>query len=275
VSGTQRVDRNNPPIALETTHNCDVAVGPAAGISRIEHGARGCTAAPLQAFVRHTRPQNPGNRSAEDRGTANIVHTRTVFSAPPCYQNTAVVVLKSVLGEGDREASAGSKGFMAFRFRCPKCETTSFSIERDGRSYAPRGQAHELIFSCRCGKQLFGEQIEKEYLRQKAAWEADASQRPDAPVPRPREIPVASPRATAPKRAPAPAPRRSESTLAAKAAPRASTPTAQPTSGGSCGWKDCGNPPRQNSKYCSRDCSNKNARHRYKRRKNSNGQAAA
>jgi hypothetical protein len=164
---------------------------------------------------------------------------------------------------------------MAFRFRCPKCESTSFRIERDGRSYAPRGQAHELIFSCRCGKQLFGEQIEKEYLRQKAAWEVDASQRPDAPAPSRREPAVASPRATAPRRATAAASRPPATSAPTKTSAKTAAPKVQATATGACGWKDCVNPPRQNSKYCSRDCSNKNARHRYKRRKNSDGQAAA
>ena len=165
---------------------------------------------------------------------------------------------------------------MAFRFRCPKCNSTSFNIERDSRSYAPRGQAHELIFSCRCGKQLFGEQIEKEYLRQKASWEADASQRKE-PVAKPRTEPVVTqPRATAPRREAARPDMRTTAATPPAAAkePAAKEEVAAAADAGSCGWKDCSNPPRPNSKYCSRDCSNKNARHRYKRRKNKD-QAAA
>jgi len=34
-----------------------------------------------------------------------------------------------------------------------------------------------------------------------------------------------------------------------------------------CAWESCGNPARENSKYCSRNCSNKNARSRSKDRK--------
>ena len=34
-----------------------------------------------------------------------------------------------------------------------------------------------------------------------------------------------------------------------------------------CAWEGCRNPPRNKSKYCSRDCSNKNARKRYAERK--------
>jgi RES domain-containing protein len=34
-----------------------------------------------------------------------------------------------------------------------------------------------------------------------------------------------------------------------------------------CAWEQCSEPSRTNSKYCSRDCSNKNARKRYAVRK--------
>ena len=34
-----------------------------------------------------------------------------------------------------------------------------------------------------------------------------------------------------------------------------------------CAWRECENETRPKSKYCSRDCSNKNARWRYKSRK--------
>ena len=34
-----------------------------------------------------------------------------------------------------------------------------------------------------------------------------------------------------------------------------------------CAWKDCSNPAREKSIYCSRNCSNKNARYRHKMRK--------
>ena len=38
-----------------------------------------------------------------------------------------------------------------------------------------------------------------------------------------------------------------------------------------CAWKDCGNAARPNSKYCSRNCSNKNARYRHRMRKHEDG----
>jgi hypothetical protein len=39
-----------------------------------------------------------------------------------------------------------------------------------------------------------------------------------------------------------------------------------------CAWEDCLNPPSSTSKYCSRNCSNKNARKRYNRRKSKNSE---
>ncbi len=181
---------------------------------------------------------------------------------------------------------------MAFLFRCPKCTTTSFSIERDSRSYAPRGQTHELIFSCRCGKQLFGDQIEKEYMRQKSEWEAGAADRrrekakqkarPAAPAEdAPQDDAYAVQRASRVKRAQQEVvegdARRQEEDKKWRervAKQPASEGESKSDSTDSCEWKDCANPPRPNSKYCSRDCSNKNARSRYKGRKGRGREAA-
>lgn len=59
-----------------------------------------------------------------------------------------------------------------FRMVCPKCGSTSFTVRRDQRTYVHKSQPFELVFSCRCGKQIFGgEIIQKEYDRQKAEWE--------------------------------------------------------------------------------------------------------
>ena len=67
---------------------------------------------------------------------------------------------------------------MDFKMRCPKCGSQSYSIERYNRSYyVQRTGAVELVFSCRCGKQLFGDQIEKEYERQKKEWTSASEDR--------------------------------------------------------------------------------------------------
>jgi hypothetical protein len=63
-----------------------------------------------------------------------------------------------------------------FRMECPKCGTHSFTVRRDQRAYVHKSQPFELVFSCRCGKQLFGDQIQEEYDRQKAAWEKNPPQ---------------------------------------------------------------------------------------------------
>ena len=65
---------------------------------------------------------------------------------------------------------------MAFKFSCPKCLGTDYSVVRDNRTFTPT-RAFELIFSCRCGKQLFGDNIETEYNRQKKEYEAKSSDR--------------------------------------------------------------------------------------------------
>lgn len=60
-----------------------------------------------------------------------------------------------------------------FQMTCPKCGSYSFTVRRDQRAYVHKSQPFELVFSCRCGKQLFGDQIQEEYDRQKAIWEQE------------------------------------------------------------------------------------------------------
>ena len=55
---------------------------------------------------------------------------------------------------------------------CPKCGSSTFTVRRDQRAYVHKSQPFELVFSCRCGKQLFGDTIQEEYDRQKVEWEA-------------------------------------------------------------------------------------------------------
>ncbi len=79
---------------------------------------------------------------------------------------------------------------MAFKMHCPKCGGLDFSIERDNRTFGAIAQAYELVFHCRCGKQLFGEVLLKEYEQQKKTWEEreeaglDPAGTPDARVQR-------------------------------------------------------------------------------------------
>lgn len=69
-----------------------------------------------------------------------------------------------------------------FRMICPKCKSTSFTVRRDQRAYVHKSQPFELVFSCRCGKQLFGDAIQEEYDRQKSEWEARPPEEPEPEV---------------------------------------------------------------------------------------------
>ena len=175
---------------------------------------------------------------------------------------------------------------MSFKMRCPKCDGLDYSIERDNRTFGAVAQAFELVFHCRCGKQMFGEQILKEYEEQKKAWEADSTRDPAADdVPERRsqreareqieQVFEAKQAQEQAKAAPKPAPAKKAPAKAAKAASptKASTAkkvpakAAEPAVGAeTCAWPSCDNARRKNSKYCSRACSNKNARYRHKLR---------
>lgn len=64
-----------------------------------------------------------------------------------------------------------------FKMRCPKCGSANYAIERDRRMYAQSDRSFELIFSCRCGKQMFGGQVSEEYDRQLREWETHREER--------------------------------------------------------------------------------------------------
>lgn len=66
---------------------------------------------------------------------------------------------------------------MTFSMVCPKCGSKSFNISRDRRAYSQSDPASDLVFACRCGKQLFGKQVDDEYERQKNAFESTALSR--------------------------------------------------------------------------------------------------
>ena len=167
---------------------------------------------------------------------------------------------------------------MAFKMRCPKCLGLDYSIERDNRTFGAVAQAFELVFHCRCGKQMFGEQLVKEYDRQKAEYDAQghdddadvAVARPAVEQPvtwlRPVEEPaVASPAEEARRREEED--RRWREKARTEGQDVAVAPARAPAAGDQvCAWPGCEKTRRPNSKYCSRACSNKNARARHKSR---------
>ena len=183
---------------------------------------------------------------------------------------------------------------MGFKMHCPKCGSTAYSIERDGRSYFSNGPSSELIFSCRCGKQLFGEQLEKEFNRQLAAYEAQAEERKAEERERADERRAQDAAAADRREREAHRREHDEKKKAAETAdsaqrkqeadrrwrervsskgpdkpsPDALPPGTPPNKDDAlCSWGPCMNESRDNSKYCSRVCSNKNARWRHKMRK--------
>ncbi|MCO4769781.1 MAG: hypothetical protein KDA24_07090 [Deltaproteobacteria bacterium] len=90
----------------------------------------------------------------------------------------------------------------------------------------------------------------------------------------PKPVPVAKAPAAkvapAPKPVakPAPVPKPAAKAVKAAAAPKAAAAAPKVVGVGTgCAWKDCGNTARPRSKYCSRACSNKNARYRHSQRK--------
>lgn len=245
---------------------------------------------------------------------------------------------------------------MAFRMVCPKCDTMDYSIERDRRAYAHGGEAADLIYSCRCGKRMFGDAVLQEYERQKKEWASDTSARSEEdaareaaaeereareakmrealayrsriraerereeqmrreeemrrwrerveasggkappmppPKPRPKAKPIAkakpikakpmskpvksTPIAKTSSPAPKAMPMASKSIGTTSVSKAAKSAKAAPAKDGvelaNCAWVECEKPSRSNSKYCSRECSNKNARARHRQRKNANKSA--
>ncbi len=215
---------------------------------------------------------------------------------------------------------------MPFKMSCPKCGGADFVIQRDNLRYPGVDESFALVYSCRCGKQLFGSSVVEEYDRQKRQYESDAEARvreerdrvareveeaereaklqeamafrseylrrkreeqeteernrraerdrrwrervangeegeeydEDRPPPERPPEPSGQPKASAP-----PPPARSE--------PEeldydsiVEDPNKDPAL---CAWPPCQNERRPNSKYCSRACSNKNARFRYRQRR--------
>lgn len=190
---------------------------------------------------------------------------------------------------------------MSFRMTCPKCASLNLDLEEDQRAYLGGGR-HQVQLHCyTCGHVIYGEKrIQAECDRQYAEWEANQKARGGAvPAARPSPAPAPSPAPSAgPDSAASPAPSPDP------AAPAAASPATGPAGGRAfpgmpckegepdpvtgliwafptepapldkkgrpsdpCYWPPCDKYARPNSKYCSRNCSNKNARARYAKRK--------
>lgn len=151
---------------------------------------------------------------------------------------------------------------MEFKMHCPKCLGFDYSIERDNRTFGAVAQAFELIFHCRCGKQMFGEQLIKEYDRQEKDFKSGRSDGEYVPTSANTALNGELARLG----------RGNVQTISETSALVADgmhkTETGERLVAGDqlCTWPGCDKPARPNSKYCSRACSNKNARARHKAR---------
>lgn len=148
---------------------------------------------------------------------------------------------------------------MSFALKCPKCASGNIVIEQDSRSYFQR--AVPSLHCLMCGKIVYGEEaIETEYLHQKEAYEAAQVKVESAPVVAAEPAPEVQIPETLPT---LPTPEEPEPVAATgritEVGSREETP-------GVCAWQGCSKPARQTSKYCSRTCSNKNARWRHAQR---------
>ena len=151
---------------------------------------------------------------------------------------------------------------MEFKMHCPKCLGYDYSIERDNRTFGAVAQAFELIFHCRCGKQMFGEQLIKEYDRQEKEFKSGRSDGEYAPstntAPNTDLARLARSNVQAISETPG---------TVAESMHKAEAVEGRVAAGEElCTWPGCDKVARPNSKYCSRACSNKNARARHKAR---------
>jgi hypothetical protein len=184
---------------------------------------------------------------------------------------------------------------MSFNMGCPKCGTINYSIEKERSTYSRNDPVASLVFACTCGKRLYGKQVEEEYLRQKKLYEQNAEYRAREAQQRERAEAKQAVQNQALNEAMAYRARFEASKKAKAEADAVRTQQKeverwqeQHTGGVDdpmfdvlaaegvelCAWLYCdkGGPlgravRRKGSKYCSRDCSNKNARWRHKQRK--------
>lgn len=152
---------------------------------------------------------------------------------------------------------------------CPACGSSQVEVYRQpGSKFTNFGSIP--VMSCRdCRKRLRGDDVPAEAIALLKFGGFSAPRRePPKPAPsanrqveRPAPPPVAkvapppvvkAPVVEAPKPAPA------KAIVSVSAVEHAH---------GMCDWKDCDQPARKGSKYCSRGCSNKNARWRYSQKK--------
>jgi len=176
-----------------------------------------------------------------------------------------------------------------FTMRCPKCLSTG--LERLPERVTNWGGLDIFALKCRnCGKVLYGDKVcQEEYdsqydvwrkdapTRRKAAEEAGRKRAAEAEITR-RAAQAERDRRARKRREQEEERQRKERDNRAwvelnrrKQVERVVEPVPEVRI---CAWKDCDEPARSTSLYCSRNCSNKNARWRHKVRQQSDTVAA-
>ena len=181
---------------------------------------------------------------------------------------------------------------MSFHMRCTKCGSTNLDLQKDQRAFVSDGRNQVLLHCYTCGHVIYGEaKIQAECNRQYSEWEARHRHSSSAKS-GPAQTRTASGSGTSSSAAVttslSDAGSVDSSTIAESLAdfpfkpgdvdpvtgltfvfpsePPPLDPRGRPLK--PCVWPPCDKYARPRSKYCSRNCSNKNARARYSKRTN-------
>ena len=146
-----------------------------------------------------------------------------------------------------------------FRPCCPKCSGFNITIERLGASGYNADEWFDKVLICvTCGKRVYGKAIQTELTRQERSFRTD--QQADL---KEKQKAAQKARREARERAEEEA-RQAEQAEAIRQAEEAARRALKPD--GTCAWQECTEPPSDRSIYCSRGCSNKNARWRHQQK---------
>ena len=135
---------------------------------------------------------------------------------------------------------------MAFKMQCPKCGSTSLYLEEDQKAFVGGGRYQVQLHCYMCGKVIYGQEaIEGEYKKQHTEWLATDNSE------------GAAAKGTG---------EFGDESVEDVETDSKSDESDDASSEKECAWRECKKAARPRSKYCSRNCSNKNARSRYSRR---------
>jgi hypothetical protein len=176
---------------------------------------------------------------------------------------------------------------MSFHMHCMKCGSTNLDLQKDQRAFVSDGRNQVLLHCYTCGHVIYGEtKIQAECNRQYSDWESKQRNAGRAIQSSGiRTVQGASPDSSASSSESAVAVASSASMAEALADFPFKPGEVDPSTGLTfifpaepppldsrgrplkpCVWPPCSKYARPRSKYCSRNCSNKNARARYSKR---------